>query len=188
VTLRALPILLAALATGCSGAGPDGAPSCPASELPQGVVCRFYTAYLELRPSGLPTPEQQAALAPWMSERLERRLDAARQVQALFRASNPGEKPPFVDGCLFASLFEGPTSFEVGDAVHGGDQVRVAVRFRYGTEAHWQDEMVLTREGSAYVIDDIVFTGAGAFNPPGRLSERLEPPGQQAQPAPGEYE
>lgn len=30
-------------------------------------------------------------------------------------------------------------------------------------------------EGGRYVIDDIVFSGAGEFNPPGRLSERLKP-------------
>jgi hypothetical protein len=83
-----------------------------------------------------------------------------------------------VDGCLFASLFEGPTSFTVGTAVTGGGITRVPVRFQYGDEAAWQDVIVLTREGPDYVIDDIEFAGAGPFNPPGRLSHALDRAGE----------
>ena len=91
---------------------------------------------------------------------------------------HPGEKPPLVDGCLFASLFEGPTSFEVA-AAHAADGVtRVPVKFRYGEEAAWQDVIVLTRERDRFVIDDIEFAGAGPFNPPGRLSEALDRAGE----------
>jgi len=188
VTLRGLLVLLAALATGCSAPRPDGPQPCPASDTPQGVVCNFYARYLELRPSGVPTPEQQAALAPWLSEGLQASLDAARREQELFRVRSPGEKPPFVDGCLFASLFEGPTSFDVGDVAYGRSDIRVAVRFRYGTDTHWQDEIVVRRERGVYVIDDVVFAGAGPFNPPGRLSEALGHPAQSVPPARGDYE
>lgn len=141
-------------------------------------MCLFYMRYLEVRPAGLPTAAQQATLAPWLSDRLEARFDEARVLQAQFRSQHPGEKPPLVDGCLFASLFEGPTAFEVGVAAIGGDVTRVPVRFRYGNEASWQDVIVLTREGPRFVIDDIEFAGAGPFNPPGRLSEALERAGE----------
>jgi len=92
------------------------------------------------------------------------------------------------DGCLFASLFEGPTSFDVGDVAYGRSDIRVAVRFRYGTDTHWQDEIVVRRERGVYVIDDVVFAGAGPFNPPGRLSEALGHPAQSVPPARGDYE
>lgn len=174
---RAALVGFAVAAAGCAALPSEQAPACPAAELPEGVVCAFYTRYLEVRPTGLPTPSQQAVLAPWLSERLEARLDDARQVQARFRAENPGEKPPLVDGCLFASLFEGPTSFVVGTAVTGGGVTRVPVQFRYDAAA-WQDVIVLTREGSGYVIDDIEFAGAGPFNPPGRLSDALDRAGE----------
>ena len=168
---------LAAVATlfwGCAGVPAEQAPACKETDTAQGVVCAFYTSYLKVRPSGLPTPEQAAALEPWLSWSLEARMDEARQVQADFRKQHPGEKPPLVDGCLFASLFEGPTSFTVGTASVSGGLTRVPVQFRYGSEVEWQDVVVLTREGRAYVIDDIEFAGAGPFNPAGRLSERLE--------------
>lgn len=105
-------------------------------------------------------------------------MDAARRVQAQFRTENPGEKPPLVDGCLFASLFEGPTSFTVEAATTGSGVTRVPVQFRYWTDAAWQDVVVLVREGSGYVIDDIEFSGAGPFNPPGRLSDALDRAGE----------
>jgi hypothetical protein len=94
------------------------------------------------------------------------------------RTENPGEKPPLVDGCLFASLFEGPIAFTVEPATASGSVTRVPVQFRYGTEAAWQDVIVLSREGAGYVIDDIEFEGAGPFNPPGRLSEALDRAGE----------
>ena len=171
--LRATILGLAIAVAGCAVTPSDTDTDCGAADTPAGAVCGFYTRYLEVRPTGLPTPEQQAALAPWLSDGLEARLDAARRVQARFRTENPGEKPPLVDGCLFASLFEGPTSFSVEAATTGGGVTRVPVQFRYGSEATWRDVVVLVREGSGYAIDDIEFAGAGPFNPPGKLSEAL---------------
>ena len=174
VTMMAVVIALA----GCADTPSGEIPACASADTPEGAACHFYTRYLEVRPTGLPTPEQQTALAPWLSHSLEERLDAARRVQAQFRTENPGEKPPLVDGCLFASLFEGPTSFSVKAATTGGDVSRVPVQFRYGTEATWQDVVVLVREGSGYAIDDIELSGAGPFNPAGRLSEALDRAGE----------
>jgi hypothetical protein len=177
MTRRAF-LLVAALVAACAGAPAEPVTPCPDVATPQGVVCAFYTRYLEIRPSGLPTAEQQAALAPWLSTQLERRLDAARAVQATFRVQHPGEKPPLVDGCLFASLFEGPTAFTVGAVGNTGDVSRVSVQFRYGSDTQWTDVVVVTRERGTFVIDDIEFAGAGPFNPAGRLSESLERAGE----------
>lgn len=170
--------LLAMGAAACLGSAPPRAPTCPDAGTAPGVVCEFYARYLELRPSGLPTVEQQAALAPWLSERLEARLAQARRIQSAFRTQSPDEKPPLVDGCLFASLFEGPTDYTVGTAERTGAVTRVPVRFRYHTAAEWEDTVLVTREGDAFVIDDVEFGGAGPFNPPGRLSELLEHAGE----------
>jgi len=123
-------------------------------------VCGFYTRYLEIRPSGLPTAEQQAVLAPWFSDSWKRRLDTARRVQTQFRAENPGEKPPLVDGCLFASLFEGQTSFTVESATADGGVTRVQCSFATAPSGV-ADVIVLTREGPSYVIDDIEFGAQG---------------------------
>ncbi len=171
---RAAILALASIVGGCATTPSGQVQGCAAADTPEGAVCGFYTRYLEVRPAGLPTPGQQAALAPWLSDSLEARLDAARRAQAQFRAEYPGEKPPLVDGCLFASLFEGPTSFAIEPATAEGGVSRVPVQFRYGTDAAWRDVVVLVSEGPRYVIDDIEYEGAGPFNPPGRLSEALD--------------
>ena len=175
-------LAIAALATGCATApehmSSDG---CADTISPAGVTCGFYQRCLKLRPVGLPTDEEQAALSPFLSERLERLLEQARARQAEFGQQFPGEKPPLVDGSLFSSLFEGPTSFEVGPAVKRAGQdgvTRVPVSFRYGNEAAWQDVVLVKREQDRNVIDDIEYGGAGEFNPPGRLSETLERSGE----------
>jgi hypothetical protein len=175
-------LVIAALATGCATVpermSSDG---CADTVSPAGVACGFYQRCLQLRPVGLPTEVEQAALAPFLSERLERLLEQARARQSEFGQQFPGEKPPLVDGSLFSSMFEGPTSFEVGAAVKGPGKdgvTRVPVSFRDGSEAAWQDVVLVKREQDRHVIDDIEYGGAGEFNPPGRLSETLERSGE----------
>ena len=167
--LAVLTMLLAA----CSGPAVRPATDCPDPSSAAGTVCEFYDAYLRLRPAGLPSAAQQAELAPWLSERLERQLDAARAAQTAYRDAHPGEKPPLVDGFLFASLFEGPTDFVVGTAMAGNGLSRVPVQFSYGAETTWQDIVLVTQERGRHVIDDVELAGAGPFNPAGRLSELL---------------
>lgn len=164
----------ALLIAGCTGSALRPAPTCADPASASGTVCAFYERYLAIRPSGLPTAAQQAELAPWLSDRLERQLDAARVVQAAYRQAHPGEKPPLVDGFLFASLFEGPTDFVVGTATGASGLTRVPVTFSYGAETTWQDTVLLAREGNRYAIDDVELAGAGPFNPAGRLSELLQ--------------
>ena len=138
------------------------------------VVCRFFQAHLEIRPMGLPTPDQQRVLAPYLTTTLVGRIDDARRYQEEFEAEHPDEKPPFVDGSLFTSMYEGFDRFEIvrsePDASGGA---KVIVRFGYKDAPPWEDAVIVTREGDRYAIDDMVFSGAGAFNPAHRLTEAL---------------
>jgi len=173
--LAVLPLAL--LATGCATRGGMSSSGCADTVSPAGVVCGFYQRCLQLRPVGLPSDVQQEALAPFLSERLERLLDDARARQTEFGQQFPAEKPPLAEGSLFASLFEAPTAFEVAAPVKGASKTgvtRVPVNFRYGNEAVWQDVVVVKWQQNRYVIDDIEYAGAGDFNPPRRLTETLE--------------
>ena len=101
-------------------------------------------------------------------------MDDARREQERFAQSHPDEKPPWVDGCLFASLFEGPDRFEiVGSEPQADGTTRLTVRFGYRDAPAWQDAVIVARDGERWVIDDFVFSGAGQFNAPGRLSDSL---------------
>ena len=144
-----------------------------AAQDPAATVTRFYERYVALKVDGLPSPAQQRELAPFLSRRLLRLLDDARAHQQKQAKAHPDEKPPWADGCLFASLFEGPKTAEVERSERkAAEQWHVVVRFAHD-EARWQDTVVVTREAGRTVIDDVLLGGAGAFNPSGRLSESL---------------
>jgi hypothetical protein len=145
---------------------------------PAAVVQQFYEAYIKLSPAGLPTAAQQKELAPYLSRRLLGLMDAARAYSEKEAKAHPDDKPPFVDGCLFASLFEGPRSFKVGTTVAEGKDSKVKVHFTADEGVAWDDEVVVVKEDGRDVIDDVVLSGIGQFNPPGRLSTNLESRGE----------
>jgi hypothetical protein len=170
----ALFLFLPLLAAGC-----DSAPG------PADAVTAFYAEYLREPVAGLPSGPRLDRLRPYLSSKLEELVDGALACQAEViarqSAASPSsgepvaeEKPPFVDGDYFSSLFEGPRSFRVGRAVESNGEWRVPVVFGFdATVPEWEDVVVVRREDDAWVIDDILFAGAGEFNPPGRLSENL---------------
>ena len=173
VAVPAIVALLLLISCTRQMASPMTAP-CPEGGAPDVVVCQFYETYVEIQPAGLPSPSEQEALAPYLSLGLQRLLDDARTHQEDFEARHPEDKPPFVDGSLFTSLFEGASTFQVTrtEAMTDGD-ARVFVRFSYEESVEWEDSAVVIRENDRYVIDDILLSGAGQFNPGGRLSETL---------------
>ena len=149
----------------CPGAGADA---------PEAVACGFYAAVVEAHPVGLPSSEEMTTLAPYLSTSLRSAIEEARAYQAAYATAHPDEKPPFADGSLFTSLFEGADRFELVRVDEGpGRDTGVVVRLGYQDAAPWEDTVVLRREEGRLVVADVVFGGAGAFNPPGRLSEML---------------
>jgi hypothetical protein len=55
----------------------------------------------------------------------------------------------------------------------GAWKVHVHFWYEAGTEG-WEDVVLVRKEHDRYVIDDVLLTGAGPFNPAGRLSEVLQ--------------
>ena len=134
------------------------------------VVRRFYTAYIAAKPAGLPEGDALKSLAPFLSERLHALIADANRYSEEQRKRHPDEKPPFVDGDMFTSVFEGPRAFEIV-RIEGND---VHVRFTGDPGVTWEDIVVTKDENGRIVIDDVRFSGAGDFNPPGLLSDRLK--------------
>jgi hypothetical protein len=95
-------------------------------------------------------------------------LAAARRIRAARRTDGGAV-------CLIASLFEGPTRFKVSNVSREADGAfRVRVHFWYEEDAGWEDAIIIRKESGRLAIDDIVLSGAGDFNPPGRLSDNLK--------------
>ena len=150
------------------------------------AVAAFYAIYLESKPPGLPEGALLERLAPRLSRRLHGLIVAAHAHREAWIAAHPPhpaqgggppieDKPPFVDGDHFSSVFEGPQAarpLRVESAGERAWNVRVEFWHESGPE-RWADTVVVIEEGGRPVIDDVLFSGAGAFNPGGRLTERL---------------
>jgi hypothetical protein len=166
--MKSIPLILVIVA---SLAG------CRTTAAPEAVVSRFYDAYLQHPVYGVPSGAALQPFVPYLSERLKERLAAAAAHREQFLRNHPDsdEKPPFADGSYFTSAFEGAGHFELGPVTaEGPRRWRVEVRFQDAAKtASWTDAAIVVEESGRLVIDDIVFGGAGAFNPSGRLSEAL---------------
>lgn len=150
------------------------------------AVAAFYATYLESKPPGLPEGALLERLAPRLSRRLHALIVAAHAHREAWIAAHPPrpaeaggppieDKPPFVDGDYFSSLFEGPQAARPLRVEPAGDGAwHVRVEFWYETPSNrWADTVRLVVEDGRPVIDDVLFSGAGEFNPSGRLTERL---------------
>jgi hypothetical protein len=151
---------------------------------------------------GAPTDADLQRLAPYLSADLMERLRQARALRDAAATAFPGEKPPFADGSLFTSLFEGPTSFAVGldsllrdpKGVVPDDYADhlVTVRFTHaspGDTARWEDRVLVTRSGNRWVVADIRYGGSWDFAARGSLMgilrTALEPAAPEAPPSGG---
>jgi hypothetical protein len=150
------------------------------TDSPQQTVQNFYAVYLKSHAPGLPDSKKLGQLKPYLSKQLVALILHAREEQKRFIKNYPAEKPPWIEGDLFSSLFEGPTACTVAAGAITNDRARVMVRFTYndpktpGKPFTWQDALYLVKEHDKWVIDDIEYLGGWDFAPKGRLSGSLK--------------
>ena len=140
------------------------------------VANRFYRTYLKLKILGLPNSEQMKALTPLITPDLNDLFEAARKTQAQFIKDHPDEKPPWADGDLFTSLFEGAQSFKLGRPTANGDRAEIPVQLEYhqgGSTTRWSDVIVLMRDKNRWLVSDILFKGEWAFKSGDSLRKNL---------------
>ena len=146
---------------------------CAATRTPTGVVERFYAERIDSKMTGAPTPAELETVAPYLTPELRGLLADANTLREREAAAAPDEKPPFADGDLFSSLFEGPTAFQVTkDAARGSDHL-VTVRFTYETVT-WEDVVVVAPEDDGWAIADVEYLGDWEFAPRGTLRSNLQ--------------
>jgi hypothetical protein len=123
-----------------------------------------------LRISGLPNDTQMAALAPVLSDELRQSMESARAWQKSeierMRLEGSEDKPPFVEGDLFGSLFEGAQSTLAIAASEVDSRILVTLERSYGGESdrvQWQDRAVLVRVDAGFRLDDVEYGGDWAF-------------------------
>lgn len=152
-----------ALWAGPASAAPDAA---------RDAAVALYRSYAKLRAedrgmTGIPDARQLGRLAPFLTPELRGLMAAAKKEQERCAKAFPGDKPPWIEGDIFSSSFEGFTSFRAGSSKGSGKLRAVVVRFRYaeGRKAgvEWQDEVVLRNEAGRWRVDDLRYRADFAF-------------------------
>jgi hypothetical protein len=141
------------------GEAPDAAEA-------QEAASRFYRVYLKLKPSGLPTEEQMKEFGPLLTKEIVDLLSSARREQQKFIKENPDEKPPWIEGNLFASNYEGVSSFKLGEPTLHEDKASIPVYLEHregSTVVRWIDVIVLQRAKEAWQVWDILMNAPWDF-------------------------
>ena len=132
------------------------------------VAAQFYRTCHKLKISGLPNPKEAKLLAPYLSAELQQLIKVAQQKQAKAIKEHPDEKPPWIEGDLFSSSFEGSHGFRVGTPVVQGKNAEVPIHlfYRDGKKMiRWSDTLVLTRTHKGWVVSDLLYKAAWDFKP-----------------------
>jgi hypothetical protein len=140
-----------------------------ADERPEEAATRFYSAYQKLRAaglSGLPDGKTLRRLVPLLTPELARNFEAAIREQQRCAKKFPDDKPPWAEGDMFSSNFEGFTSFkpELGKGAGASGQVAVAFEYAEGNDrVEWRDMLVLKNAGGHWRIDNVVYRAPFQF-------------------------
>jgi hypothetical protein len=130
--------------------------------------------------SGLPTGEEVAAIAPFLSQALNEAMARARREQEDFIARHPDEKPPWIEGPLFHSSGAEPfTAYAIVLPLGGCPDTRCVIRVDMvdtvaSPDVLWYDEFVVVKEGGDWRIDDVNYRAGFDFGNHGTLRTNLE--------------
>lgn len=145
---------------------------------PEETARRFYSELKRHQVSGLPDGEAWESIRPMLSPALVKGLEGARKEQEDYMKKFPDEKPPWIEGDLFSSLFEGFQTFTAKPAKIAGEKAEVPIEFVYtyqGETTRWTDTLLLKRSESGWLVDDVRYGATWDFANQGTLQEALKP-------------
>jgi hypothetical protein len=165
---NSLPALLLAVAcvavfsvTGCgNGRSSTKAAKYVPAATPQAAVTGFLNWRINSQVTGTPDAEQLEAMAPYISAELHGLLQKAREEYDSGKGRSKERKRLLRESDLFSSMFEGPTSFSMGDVETQGDEHVVPVRFMSGRQLpaiNWIDRVRVVQENGHYVVADVEY-------------------------------
>jgi hypothetical protein len=143
------------------------------------AVGAYYDVYMKVRPSGVPTKEQQVDFKNVLSTGLAALLNVAAGVEENASRETGGEAPPRLEGDLFTSADEGAGSYKIVECEIQKPAATCVVELtnvddRKRSKLAWKDRVFVAREGDHWVVDDIEFLGDGPFMHKGRLKDVLK--------------
>lgn len=144
----------------------------------------FYAVYSSFhqRLDGIPDAKARAKFAPVMSDRLNGLIVRARAAEVTFTNAYK-DSPPFVEGDLFTSNYEGATSYKISACTGDDRSGHCAVTLTYDPRVvgdtqnkpmHWTDTAYVVNTPSGWKLDDIGFGGNWDFANKGKVSQTLD--------------
>lgn len=159
-----------------AGSGCAARSTAPSSTDPRGAAADLVKHLETLDVSGLPDQKAWRVLKPRMTPELAGHFEEARRIQKNFQRRNPDEKPPWIEGDLFGSLFEGAQTYRVGEVTQRGNLAEAVVWQTYtgrGETVRWKDIYVFERTPQGWLLKDIRYGGNWPFASSGTLVEVL---------------
>jgi hypothetical protein len=138
------------------------------------VVVQFYTMRDALGVDGA-TGNGADSASPFITDSLRAGIGFGR-FASIADARRADEKPAFVEGDLFSSLFEGATGLTASAPVARGDVQLVPVTFTTDQEkpaVSWMDTVVVRKENGRWLVHDVRYGGTWAFANKGSLLRSL---------------
>ncbi len=139
-----------------------------ATRAPKEVATQFYRICHKLKINGLPDVKQAKLLALYLSQDLQQLIKAAREKQTKFIKEHPDEKPPWIEGDMFSSSFEGSHGYHIGTPMMQDKRAEVPIHlfYRDGKKMiRWSDTLVLTRASKGWVVADLLYKASWDFKP-----------------------
>ncbi|HWA16103.1 MAG TPA: hypothetical protein VG817_06715 [Gemmatimonadales bacterium] len=144
------------------------------------IVDSLYRVRQPFQANGAPTATELASMSPWLSAELRTLLARADSLRSAESTAAPDEKPSFVEGDLFSSLFEGPTAYSIKAAEVDSTTLpgtwRVPVHFTFvdrTTAQKWTDTALVVMEDGRPVVSDVRYGGEWDFANKGSLLTSL---------------
>lgn len=142
---------------------------------PTAVVEAFYAELLTHPVVGAPNAGDLPRIVPFLADSLRADLERIGREHDSAARARPDDKPPFADGDLFTSLFEGPTAFWVM-ATQDTPAPAVLVHFEHreaNSSVAWVDTVYVARRDTSWAITDIAYGGTWPMANKGRLRANL---------------
>jgi hypothetical protein len=141
-----------------------------AGESPREFARRFYAAYQKWPIRGVPVPEHEDMISPYLSIeiiRAFRRVNEHRRLEAKRYDPNNPMKPRWcAEGDVFCDNWEGITRYAIGTAKRFNGRWVVEANLEYiesGTSYPWTDRLILERAGDDWVVADIEYSRGGTL-------------------------
>lgn len=143
------------------------------------AVGAFYDLYMKVRPSGVPTKEQQVDFKKVLSTGLAALLEVAAGVEENAGREAGGEAAPKLEGDLFTSADEGAGSYKIVECEIQKPNATCVVKLsnvddRKGSRLAWKDRVFLVHQADRWVVDDVEYFGEEEYMHKGRLKDVLK--------------